>query len=73
MHGNVREWCRDLYDFYSGYATDPMGPSSGSYRVVRGGCWYFNALHCRSADRDGDKPGSRNDYLGFRLALVSVQ
>ena len=40
MHGNVWEWCQDwVGDYPSGSVTDPTGPSSGSYRVLRGGGW----------------------------------
>ena len=73
MHGNVCEWCRDWYASYTGDATDPTGPASGSYRVVRGGAWYIYAGDCRSASRGRGSPGLRLKYLGFRLALVPVQ
>lgn len=70
MSGNVWEWCQDCYGPYSRSAqTDPQGPSSGSYRVRRGGCWINNEVLCRSAKRDNDTPDYRNDDLGLRLAL----
>ena len=73
MHGNVCEWCRDWYnDDYGEDAIDPVGPSSGSKRVYRGGRWHGGAKYCRSACRDGDNPGNRDFRLGFRLALVPV-
>jgi len=70
MSGNVWEWCYDWNDSYSSSAqTDPTGPTSGSYRVKRGGGWSSFGLVCRVAYRRGNSPSNRDDYLGFRLAL----
>ena len=53
MAGNVWQWCWDWYGAYSsGLQTDPRGPTSGSYRVCRGGSWGNDANGCRSAYRD---------------------
>ncbi len=68
MHGNVWEWCQDLYGEYEGDATDPTGLSSGSLRVLRGGGWGSYARNCRSANRNGHSPGIRYYFNGFRLA-----
>lgn len=70
MSGNVGEWCYDWYgDYISSAQTDPTGATSGSYRVLRGGCWSYDASGCRSANRDYNKPTLRNYNLGVRLAL----
>jgi len=69
MHGNIWEWCQDWYGIYpSGHVSDPTGPLSGSYRVLRGGGWHEDVEGCRSAIRLGCSPGSRSGTLGFRLA-----
>ena len=49
---------------------DSKGAPQGVSRVHRGGSWFSIAVNCRAAIRDGLVPGLRNNFLGFRLALV---
>ena len=73
MHGNVWEWCWDWHggDLLGG--NDPVGPNSGSSRVFRGGCWYFDARDCRAANRGYYYPSGRDGGIGFRSALPPGQ
>ncbi len=74
MHGNVLEWCEDLYDakYYeeSNNVQNPINVTQGSDRVLRGGGWSSIAEYCRSANRSAFDPTYRFSYFGFRLALV---
>ena len=72
MSGNVWEWCSDRYgDYSSSPQTNPTGPSTGSNRVLRGGCWYYDATCCRVAYRIYAVPTFRYNHRGIRLALSS--
>lgn len=74
MSGNVREWCQDWFgDYPSGSVTDPTGPSSGSYRVNRGGGWDSGATYFRLANRIRYAPGYQHYNLGFPLAFSADQ
>jgi formylglycine-generating enzyme required for sulfatase activity len=75
MHGNVSEWCSDLYDpkyYANSEKVDPFAStSSRKGRVTRGGNWYAPQAYCRSAARDGvNLPHALSSALGFRLVLL---
>ena len=70
MSGNVYEWCQDWKGSYvNSSQTNPTGAVSGSYRVYRGGSWYYDARYCRSSYRNSGAPGCRLNRLGLRLVL----
>jgi formylglycine-generating enzyme required for sulfatase activity len=75
MHGNVAEWCLDWYmpDFGTATATDPAGPGSGAWRVLRGGNNDANVMRCRAACRGCFLPSSHNHLTGFRLVACPVR
>jgi formylglycine-generating enzyme required for sulfatase activity len=67
MSGSVRQWCQDWAKFYpSGPETDPKGPSTGSWRVNRGGTW-DDIYVCPSDERNYLPPSHRANYMGLRL------
>ena len=73
IHGNVWEWCQDIYgESYSAEspAVDPCGPDDtpGSQRVIRGGYFRYFTRHSRSASRNTRRPDDRQCALGVRLA-----
>ena len=67
MHGNVSEWCLDWYGTYPGTVSDPVGATSGSHRMDRGGGWHSGAEYCRSARRDNGDPSLRHYSFGLRV------
>ncbi len=69
MSGNVWEWVEDWYgDYGSDSVTDPVGPDSGSGRVLRGGDWSAVAIDARVSHRVYNDPTRANGNLGFRVA-----
>ena len=73
MYGNVYEWCTDWFgDYPGGGKVDPVGPDSGSSRVIRGSSWDNSQRSFRSAIRSSYEASNTDDSIGFRLVLVSV-
>jgi formylglycine-generating enzyme required for sulfatase activity len=72
MHGNVWEWCEDVYGAYPDRGTEAANSDIGPYRVYRGGSWDFNSFSCRAAVRGIDYPGYTGLGLGFRVVLAPV-
>ena len=88
MHGNVEEYCRDMYegdisDYPDGSVTDPVAVSSNNYVwcPIRGGSWSSLQQYCRAATRSvfqhSNYAGALDHFegsnVGFRLALVPIQ
>jgi formylglycine-generating enzyme required for sulfatase activity len=74
MHGNVAEWCHDIYGatyYQQNQTNDPSGPAAGDKRVLRGGSWRTSDDACRSSARQSESPRFADacfgsDAYGFR-------
>ncbi len=68
MSGNAWEWCKDYFGIYpSKPQTNPTGAEQSSYKVVRGGSWYYIKYLARLTARDGPEPSFTNFNYGFRV------
>jgi formylglycine-generating enzyme required for sulfatase activity len=71
MLGNVWQWCQDWFGPYSKESSvDPKGPSEGQLRVMRGGCFYCDAIHARAARRNRDPEEHLSRSIGFRIVAA---
>ncbi|MDD5393937.1 MAG: SUMF1/EgtB/PvdO family nonheme iron enzyme [Thiothrix sp.] len=80
MHGNVWEWCQDVWQkkLSCNVVTNPESNVGyfhvGSIlRVVRGGSWYSDGKYTRSAVRISQQPTERSDAIGFRLVIINAE
>jgi formylglycine-generating enzyme required for sulfatase activity len=82
MHGNVWEWCADVW--HDSYDTKPenlqqdgstpwLSDVKDASRSLRGGSWNFIPRNCRSAIRDANHPGVRNNFVGFRVVCRAAR
>jgi formylglycine-generating enzyme required for sulfatase activity len=74
MAGNVWEWVSDWYggNYYSiSPNSNPSGPDTGTYKVLRGGAWNRDWDRTRAAQRRDHDPSDRASVFGFRCAAVS--
>lgn len=70
LAGNVSEWVWDWFDRYSEEEqTDPNGPDSGKYKILRGGGFRETSDALRTADRVVADPLSRSEGIGFRCVV----
>ena len=67
LAGNVWEWVQDWYGLYLvSDQTNPIGPTSGTLRVLRGGAWYDIGAEVRAVRRNTGFPDFGYDGFGFR-------
>lgn len=72
LSGNVWEWCNDWFDpayYRVSPSADPLGPLSGSERVIRGGSWQNSVYFTQSGTRSKSFPETSSAIIGFRVVL----
>jgi formylglycine-generating enzyme required for sulfatase activity len=75
MSGNVWEWVNDWYSgsyYASSPSTNPLGPETGSYRVLRGGSLVNGGSAARASFRNFNAPTAISNDYGFRVARTAV-
>jgi formylglycine-generating enzyme required for sulfatase activity len=70
MHGNVLEWCEDLFAEYPSAELVPAPKHRLEIRVLRGGSSNLESIKCRSAIRSAENPTLRSNFIGFRVAMT---
>lgn len=74
LGGNVSEWVADWFGDYSPDAiSKPLGPKTGSEKMIKGCSWFFHPTYCRGALRPSVSPDTRFDYIGFRCTMSVEQ
>jgi formylglycine-generating enzyme required for sulfatase activity len=67
MHGNIREWCADIYKNKFSAKRETTTVNDDAMRVLRGGAWSDEATLCRAAARDWSSPTAAGRSFGFRV------
>ena len=79
MHGNVAEFCQDVYatqanltGYSGGSITNPVAhvESPANYVMTRGGAFGLDGSSCRSAKRFLRPTGTLYGFIGFRVVLA---
>ena len=73
MAGNVLEWCSDwaaqYEDGFGQPQTNPVGAAQGINRIMRGGCWVYQADSLRATTRFFSVPHQKVSFAGFRMVV----
>lgn len=73
MSGNLKEWCNDWWnknEYENMNSIDPVGPTEGTLKVIRGGSWSSTVKQLSSSYRSSYEPSETSEYIGFRYVLV---